>query len=158
MVAFASVTLTFVTYVLAFATSVIAAPTADASDAAVMSENGSDTGPNADAASAPMFASGPGQEYDGFNPQGFYKRTYKNAHTGHHHITRRGGWGCGNCGGWGCGNCGGWGFPFAVNTANRFNNNAYAANYHDNTLYCNDKNAHVAANNVNACNSANIIV
>ncbi|KAJ1719084.1 hypothetical protein LPJ53_006086 [Coemansia erecta] len=128
--------------VFALAVPAVAAPADNASDAAVMPEAGSEAGP--------------AQEYDGSYPEDNYKRAYENVPAGHH-LVRRGGWGCGNCGGWGCGGCGRWGFPFAANTANRFNNNAYAANYHDNTQFCNNKNAHVAANNVNSCNSANII-
>ncbi|KAJ1859966.1 hypothetical protein LPJ73_001596 [Coemansia sp. RSA 2703] len=52
----------------------------------------------------------------------------------------------------------GWGFPFAANYANSFNANQYNANYNDDTVYKHNVDANVASSNVNAANSANIIV
>ncbi|KAJ1821328.1 hypothetical protein LPJ75_000740 [Coemansia sp. RSA 2598] len=75
----------------------------------------------------------------------------------HHAIARRAPWNGGFFGnGFGpCGNCGF--FPFAFNSVNAFDRNAFAANSNENTFFQNNKNSNVAADNVNAFNSANVI-
>ncbi|KAJ2840934.1 hypothetical protein J3B02_006142 [Coemansia erecta] len=83
-----------------------------------------------------------------------------NANQGHGHahaIARRSPCNSGFVGGgfFPCG-CNGF-FPFAFNNVNAFNRNAFCAHCNDDTLFENHKNANVAANNVNAFNSANVI-
>ncbi|KAJ1838297.1 hypothetical protein H4R99_008761 [Coemansia sp. RSA 1722] len=75
----------------------------------------------------------------------------------HHAMVRRSPWngGFGGSGFWPCG-CNGF-FPFASSNVNAFNQNAFASNFNDDTLFKNHKNANTAANNVNAFNSANVI-
>ncbi|KAI7820201.1 hypothetical protein BX661DRAFT_201068 [Kickxella alabastrina] len=84
-------------------------------------------------------------------PHNFARSNIEHGH-GNHHIAKR-------CGGWGVGGgCGGWGgFPFAANTVNAFDRNAYAANCCDNTVFTNNKNANVVCDNVNVLNAANVI-
>ncbi|KAJ1718073.1 hypothetical protein LPJ61_006886 [Coemansia biformis] len=52
----------------------------------------------------------------------------------------------------------GWGIPLASSVTNAFNANSNFANYNDDTLYVNNKDATVANSNVNTFNSANVIV
>ncbi|KAJ2615416.1 hypothetical protein GGH99_002879 [Coemansia sp. RSA 1285] len=57
------------------------------------------------------------------------------------HVHKR----CGGCGGWGNGwwggRGGGFGIPFASSFTNALNANTNAANFNDNTVYLNNKNA-----------------
>ncbi|KAJ1641729.1 hypothetical protein J3B02_001218, partial [Coemansia erecta] len=48
-------------------------------------------------------------------------------------------------------------FPFAFNNVNAFNQNAFASNFNDNTVFQNHKNANVAADNVHAFNNVNVV-
>ncbi|KAJ2229506.1 hypothetical protein IWW45_006164 [Coemansia sp. RSA 485] len=48
-------------------------------------------------------------------------------------------------------------FPFAFNSVNAFNKDFFAANFNDDTLYVNNKNANVVSDNVNAFNNVNVI-
>ncbi|KAJ1726278.1 hypothetical protein LPJ61_005296 [Coemansia biformis] len=52
----------------------------------------------------------------------------------------------------------GWGIPLASSVTNAFNANNNFANFNDDTLYVNNKDATVANSNVNTFNSANVIV
>ncbi|KAJ2510814.1 hypothetical protein H4217_007680 [Coemansia sp. RSA 1939] len=74
------------------------------------------------------------------------------------HVHKR----CGGCGGWGgCGGCGGWGgfgIPFASSFTNAVNANANAANFNDNTVYLNNKNANKCCNNLNTFTNANNVL
>ncbi|KAJ2082272.1 hypothetical protein H4R24_001718 [Coemansia sp. RSA 988] len=49
------------------------------------------------------------------------------------------------------------GFPFATSYTNAFNANSNFANFNDDTIYANNKDATTANNNVNQFNNANII-
>ncbi|KAJ2723812.1 hypothetical protein H4S00_002409 [Coemansia sp. D1744] len=81
------------------------------------------------------------------------------------HLARRcsscGGWGSGISPGfgWGSGFGNGWGFgmPFASSATNQFSANNNFANFNDDTLYVNNKDATTANSNVNTFNNANII-
>ncbi|KAJ2857173.1 hypothetical protein J3B02_001170 [Coemansia erecta] len=48
-------------------------------------------------------------------------------------------------------------FPFAFNRVNAFNQNAFASNFNEDTVFQNHKNANVAADNINAFNNVNVI-
>ncbi|KAJ2618264.1 hypothetical protein EV177_000114 [Coemansia sp. RSA 1804] len=83
------------------------------------------------------------------------------------HVHKR----CGGCGGWGgCGGCGGWGngwwggrgggfgIPFASSFTNALNTNTNAANFNDNTVYLNNKNANKCCNSLNTFTNANNVL
>ncbi|KAJ1665412.1 hypothetical protein IW140_003381 [Coemansia sp. RSA 1813] len=79
----------------------------------------------------------------------------------HVHVARRGyGWGStGFCpyGGFGTGYGYGFGFPFASSFTNALNTNFNAANFNDDTLYVNNKDANAVNSNLNTFTNANTI-
>ncbi|KAJ1662682.1 hypothetical protein IW140_005563 [Coemansia sp. RSA 1813] len=89
------------------------------------------------------------------------------AHPGHAHIARRGfgpsygtgfvpGYGIGYGTGYGGGF--GFGFPFASSFTNALNTNFNAANFNDDTLYVNNKDANTVNSNLNTFTNANTII
>ncbi|KAJ1787604.1 hypothetical protein LPJ59_005699 [Coemansia sp. RSA 2399] len=84
------------------------------------------------------------------------------AHSGYVHVARRGyssgygtGYGIGT--GYGTGYGYSFGFPFASSFTNALNSNFNAANYNDDTLYVNNKDANSVSSNLNTFTNANTV-